>query len=204
MSFVGRYLSVDQYEHPALTRHEIDHLKRGGMDIFAIWEVGKRRAFNRGNTHDEFRAGVGDAHDADHKLRDIGAPDKMVYFTVDEGIHPGFWHAKATMGDTTEHAKNGDLILKYFEGVGSVIGKERVGAYGTYTTLRMLFKADLITYGWQWTFKQQLDWATHHPIEPRAQLHQYSIYAKQKPQWGVSGAGALDLDRAVKRDFGQW
>ncbi len=47
-------------------------------------------------------------------------------------------------------------------------------------------------------------------IDQRAQLLQISTTANQDPAgdntfpWGVSGAGALDLDSATQTDFGQW
>ena len=93
----------------------------------------------------------------------------------------------------------GDLIVAYFQGIDSVIGKARAGVYGTYTVVHQLFDRGLIGYGWQQTFGNH----QNDPHDPRAQLRQYDIYPDQTG-WGVSGAGALDLDRAVHPKFGQW
>jgi hypothetical protein len=111
----------------------------------------------------------------------------------------------------------GDLVTKYFEGIKAAIGVERVGVYGTFTAVRRLLDLGLARYAWQMTF--------NHPPDSRAQLHQINIYpditrwcadptkdpstlpiyeAALQANWGVSGAGGLDFDRAVRVDFGQW
>ena len=93
----------------------------------------------------------------------------------------------------------GDLVAAYFEGIDSVIGSGRAGAYGTYTVVHELFDLGRIKYGWQQTFGGH----GSDPRDSRAQLRQYDIYPDQTG-WGVSGAGALDLDRAVHAKYGQW
>ena len=180
--FVGRYLSFDG-AHPALTAAEAQRLHAGGIAIFAIWEVSKYRPVEGGTVKKAHANGVADAKAAQQKLREVGAGGKPVYFTVD--FEPN-WQ------------KQGDQILAYFDGIDSVLGVNQTGVYGTYVSVKNLFDHGKVHYGWQMTFG-----AKGKQIDPRAQLRQHDIYPAQNG-WGVSGAGALDLDRAVKKDFGQW
>ena len=130
--------------------------------------------------------GVADAKAAKAKMAEVGGGNKPVYFTVDFDLSPAEWD------------KKGPLVLAYFNGVNSIMGVKRTGAYGTYVSIKELFDHGKIAYGWQMTFGKK-----GKQIDPRAQLRQHDIYPSQEG-WGVSGAGALDLDRAVHADFGQW
>lgn len=176
---VGRYLSFDG-SHPALTREEANRLHAGGMEIFAIWEVSKYRALEGA------AAGVADGKAAKTRMTAVGGGGKPVYFTVDFDLSAAEWDQK------------GARVRAYFDGVASVMGVARTGAYGTYVTIKELFDHHAITYGWQMTFGNK-----GKQIDGRAQLRQQDIYPSQTG-WGVAGAGALDLDRAAKSDFGQW
>lgn len=129
---------------------------------------------------------MADAKAAKAKMAEVGGRGKPVYFTVDFDLSPAEWDEK------------GPLVLAYFDGIDAIMGTHRTGAYGTYVTIKQLFDHGKIAYGWQMTFG-----AKGKKIDPRAQLRQHDIYPSQAG-WGVSGAGALDLDRAVKPDFGQW
>jgi hypothetical protein len=184
-SFVGRYLSFDG-AHPALSAAEVARFRAGGMPLFAIWETGQKRTIELGSEKAEHAAGVMDATYAKQALVQVGAAGKPVYFTVDFDVTPAIWTQK------------GHLVLAYFEGVNSVIGVARTGAYGTYATIKGLFDAGKIRYGWQQTFGGR-----GAKTDKRAQLRQFDIYP-DPTGWGVSGAGALDLDRAVAADFGQF
>lgn len=77
-------------------------------------------------------------------------------------------------------------VVPYFRGVDSVLGSTRAGDYGGIATVRVLFDRRLVRYGWQTAAWSGGAW------DPRAQIQQYSFGA------------ALDWDRAVARDFGQW
>ena len=77
----------------------------------------------------------------------------------------------------------------YFDGVASVLGRDRTGAYGGYWPISRLFDAGKIAYGWQTYAWSGGNW------DPRAQLRQ-----TQNGIWG----GGLDADQAVADDFGQW
>jgi hypothetical protein len=196
VGFVGRYISFDG-SHPVLSASEVARFK-GQMPLIAIWEKDKRRAVESGSVQEEFLRGVEDAHASDKALSAAGVPGKAVYFTVDFDVTPSFWNEKTKDTATKQEIVKGDLVIAYFKGIKSVLGVKRMGAYGTYTTVKELFDAGLIHYGWQQTFASRGD-----KTDARAQLRQYDIYPDQTG-WGVSGAGALDLDRAVKGSFGQF
>ena len=75
------------------------------------------------------------------------------------------------------------------DGVASVIGRSRTGAYGGYYVIQRLFDAGKITWGWQafaWSGGQ---W------DPRAQARQIEN--------GLEG-GSIDKDQAMVADIGQW
>jgi hypothetical protein len=197
VGFVARYLSFDG-SHPGLTREEASRFRAANMPLVAVWEVGQHRSVEKGSIGGEYAAGVDDGRQANAQLAKVGAGGKPIYFTVDFDVTPEYWSRKTKDSKTGKVIEHGDLIVSYFNGINSVLGVHRTGAYGTYTTIHGLFDSNKIGYGWQQTFG---DRKNH--IDPRAQLRQYDIYADQTG-WGVSGAGALDLDRAVKKDFGQW
>ncbi|NUP06050.1 MAG: DUF4150 domain-containing protein [Polyangiaceae bacterium] len=196
-TFVGRYLSFDG-EHPPLSREEADRLRGAGLDLFAIWELTKYRAVELESIEDERKAGVDDATQARNVMKLCGGEKKPIYFTVDFPVTPEHWRSWIVDKKTGKHVQRKSLILAYFEGILDVLPVERVGAYGPYIVIKKLFDQNMITYGWQWTFTEDIV-----RIDHRAQLQQYDIYPGQEG-WGVSGAGALDYDRAVWPDFGQW
>lgn len=182
---VGRYLSFDG-EHPALTKDEANRLHAGGVQIFAIWEVSKYGPVEGGSVAASRAHGIADAQQAKAKMAEVGGGNNPVYFTVDFDISQSEWKQK------------GPKVLAYFDGIVSVMGVNRTGAYGTYVTIKELFDNKKITFGWQMTFAGK-----GNQTDSRAQLRQTDIYANQTG-WGVAGAGALDFDRAAKPDFGQW
>src|SRR5262249_20901349 len=105
----------------------------------------------------------------------IGAPLSLpIYFSVD-------FDAGSQL----------DVVDAYFDGVASVLGVDRVGAYGGYATIKNLFDTGRIRWGWQayaWSYGQ---W------DARPQVRQV--------QNGVDVAGGTcDLDVAVAANFGQW
>jgi hypothetical protein len=82
-------------------------------------------------------------------------------------------------------------IADYYLGVASVIGLGRTGAYGGYNTIKYLFDAGVIRWGWQTYAWSAGQW------DSRAQLRQV--------QNGVLIGGVdSDLDESMTGDFGQW
>ena len=198
IGFVGRYISFDG-EHPALTAAEAQTFHDAGMPLVLIWEVGQTRAFQEESLQDEQALGASDGAAAKTALQQVGAYGQVVYFTVDYNVTDTLWQKTHTDAKTGKTMTLGDLIVSYFNGINSVIGAARTGAYGTYTVLHELFDQGRITYGWQQTFNKHAS----DPRDKRAQLRQYA-FGYDTTGWNVSGAGALDFDRAVHAKYGQW
>jgi hypothetical protein len=198
IGFVGRYISFDG-AHPALTAVEAQRFHDAGMPLVLIWEVDQQRAFQEQSIAGQHANGAQDANDAKTALQAAGAAGQVVYFTVDFDVTDALWSSTFEDSKTGNTITVGDLIVSYFKGIDSVIGAARTGAYGTYTVLHELFDQGRIKYGWQQTFGNH----AKDPRDKRAQLRQYAFPTDQSG-WGVSGAGALDLDRAVHAKYGQW
>jgi len=198
IGFVGRYVSFDG-THPALTPEESQTYHDAGMPLVAIWEVGQTRAFEQTSLASAQKLGASDADAARTTLAAAGGAGKAIYFTVDFDVTDAVWQKTLKDTKTGKQIAIGDLVSAYFKGVDSVIGVPRAGAYGTYTVLHHLFDEGLIHFGWQQTFGNH----QNDPREKRAQIRQYDIMPDQTG-WGVGGAGALDLDRAVHAQYGQF
>ncbi|MEV4755405.1 DUF1906 domain-containing protein, partial [Micromonospora sp. NPDC049559] len=167
-SFVCRYLSHTPDKN--LTPSEAKSLINAGIDIVSNWEAGASAALQG------YAKGVADAEDAKAQAEDCGMPaGRPIYFSVDF--------------DAT--AEQQTAINSYFDGIASVIGRGRTGAYGGYYVIKRLFDAGKITFGWQTYAWSGGQW------DSRAQLRQI--------QNGITVGGAdCDLDEAVATDFGQW
>src|SRR5262249_2464295 len=121
-----------------------------------------------------YARGVADAHAAQQQALAAGAPaTRPIYFAVD---------FDATLGEQA-------AINSYFDGVASVIGRSRPGAYADYYVIKRLFAAEKIAWGWPTYAWSQGRW------DLRAHLRQL--------QSGIGG-GDLDIDAAIAEDFGQW
>jgi hypothetical protein len=168
-SFVARYLSWDT-TGKNLTADEAQNLFAAGIDVVANWEWDSNDAL------DGYSTGVNDATEAQTLAAQCGMPaDRPIYFSVDFDATPGQQAA----------------IDSYFDGVASVIGLARTGAYGGYYVIQRLFDDGKIKWGWQTYAWSGGQW------DPRAQLQQIDN--------GVTVAGAsCDIDQAVASDFGQW
>ncbi len=168
-TFAARYLSWDT-TGKNLSAGEAHDLEAAGVDVVANWENSGTAAL------DGYAQGVSDAKEAEAQAVADGMPaGRPIYFSVDFDAQPDQQGA----------------INDYFDGVASVLGRSRTGAYGGYYLIGRLFDAGKITYGWQtyaWSYGQ---W------DSRAQLRQ--------TQNGVTIAGgSCDIDEAVAGDFGQW
>lgn len=198
-TFICRYLSDDGARipdpndpqkqipaHPQLGPDEIGRYK--GIDLVAIWEISKRRAIELGDKNAEYDAGMSDATLALAQLAACGLGSKVIYFTADFTVSKRRWLNR-----------DSELINHYFSGVKKIIGDvTKIGAYGTYVPLMHLLESGHITYAWQMVFgKKGIN------IDDRVHIYQYDIWPDQNG-WGVAGEGALDLDCAVKPQFGQF
>jgi hypothetical protein len=167
VTFVGRYFS-NNTDSKNLTHQEATVLSNHGIDIVCFWESTATRA------EDGYAAGQADARRALQEAAACGMPNgRPIYFAIDEGTVVG------------------PHITAYFQGVNSVLGVWRTGAYGSYSVLKALFNAGLIHWGFQTYAWSGGLW------EPRAQFRQYSN--------GHQIAGiSCDYDTAIAADFGQW
>ena len=165
--FVVRYASYDT-TGKNLSKAEADELIAAGLNIVSNWENGSQDALSG------YNLGVSDAQAAEQMFAADGAPaTRPIYFSVD---------FDATPGDQT-------AINSYFDGVASVIGLDRTGAYGGYYVIQRLFDAGKIKWGWQTYAWSGGQW------DSRAQLRQ--------TQNGIAG-GQMDEDQSEADDFGQW
>ena len=166
-SFVARYASYDT-SGKNLSAGEAQALVANGFDIVDNWEDAADDALSG------YGRGVSDAQAAAAQFAGDGAPgDRPIYFSVDFDAAPGQQAA----------------INSYFDGVASVIGRNRTGAYGGYYVIQRLFDAGKIEWGWQTYAWSGGQW------DSRAQLRQV--------QNGIDG-DCCDKDEAVAGDFGQW
>jgi glycoside hydrolase-like protein len=165
-TFVVRYLSNDPGKD--LSASEAQSLQAAGLDIVCNWEASATNALSG------YNQGVSDAQDANAEAAADGAPaDRPIYFSVDFDASSG----------------QAATIDSYFDGVASVIGKGRTGAYGGYYIINQLFGAGKITFGWQTYAWSNGSW------DAQAQLRQVEN--------GIDN-DSEDKDEAMVADFGQW
>jgi len=168
-TFAVRYLS-DNTTGKNLTGPEASALIAAGLAVVVNWESGASDALEGKGR------GASDAAEAVRQAAEVGAPvDRPIYFAVDF--------------DAT--ADQQPAIDAYFDGVASVIGVARTGAYAGFGPLQRLFDAGKIAYGWQTYAWSGGRW------DLRAQLRQVRNSV-------VIAGGECDLDEAWADDFGQW
>jgi hypothetical protein len=166
-TFVSRYLSYDT-SGKNLTPGEANALKAAGLDIVVNWEQGGDDAL------DGYQRGVQHAQAAEAQAHADGMPaGRPIYFSVDFDAQPSQQGA----------------INAYMDGVASVIGRSRTGAYGGFHLIQRLFDQGKIAWGWQTYAWSGGKW------DPRAQVRQI--------QNGIEN-GSCDKDQAIAADFGQW
>ncbi|HTE47582.1 MAG TPA: DUF1906 domain-containing protein, partial [Gemmatimonadaceae bacterium] len=129
-TFAARYFSWDNSgsHGKILFASEANALHAAGVDIVSNWE------YSADDALDGYNAGVQHATEAQRQATAAGMPaGRPIYFSVDFDATPGQQGA----------------INSYFDGVASVIGKGRAGAYGGYYVIKRLFDAGKISWGWQ-------------------------------------------------------
>jgi hypothetical protein len=120
--------------------------------------------------------GVADARSARGQAEACGMPGgRPIYFAVD-------FDASAGQQGT---------INAYLDGAASVLGRDRIGLYAGYYVIKRSFDAKKITWGWQTYAWSGGRW------DGRAHIQQYSNDHR------INGV-AVDYNRAVKDDYGQW
>lgn len=178
-SFVVRYLSyrgaAGGTEHKFLTAPELADYRAHGLAVCANLESSANRAL------DGRAAGVMDGADALADMRSLGFPDSCpVYFSVDFDPQPQYLAR----------------IDAYFAGVAVSLPLARIGVYGGYNLLGHLRAKGLAVWFWM-----AAGWDGGHQPPTFAHLWQYQTGGMgAKP---INGA-AVDLDRALKTNYGQF
>lgn len=166
--FACRYVGVGSVGK-RLSQAEYNRLRAANIDVVANAE-GSAGGFKG--------AAVGRswAQQANDEAISLGMPaNRPIYFSVDWNTTSADWPA----------------IDAALNGAASVIGKDRVGVYGSYATVLHCMTAQ--TAKWFW---QTYAWSAGN-IHPAIHLYQYKN--------GVSlGGGDVDLTRALVADYGQW
>ncbi|MFJ4628577.1 peptidoglycan-binding protein [Streptomyces sp. NPDC088847] len=173
--FACRYLSW--LPNPkVLTLSEAQALTAADIGIVSNWESDGLQDWQSGVPADPYSQGAGHATEAQRQASANGMPStRPIYFSVDFDLQSSMYSA----------------LNSYFDGVASVIGRSRTGAYGGYHVIKELFDSGKITWGWQTYAWSGGSW------DSRAQLRQV--------QNGISVAGHdADLDQAMAADYGQW
>lgn len=121
-------------------------------------------------------AGVAWATSAADHFRALGMPsDRPIYFSVDFDTTSGDWAA----------------LDAAFDGIASVIGRDRTGVYGEYSIMRHLAGNGRARWFWQTYAWSGGQWYAGNHIEQ---------YRNGVPL----GGGTVDLNRAKQADYGQW
>jgi hypothetical protein len=168
-TFAARYLSHDT-TGKNLSAAEVTSLKNAGVDVVVVWEQGGSDVLQG------YNEGVSQATAAEQQALADGMPaTRPIYFAI----------------DFDASASQETVINAYFDGVASVIGRARTGAYAGYYAIKRLFDAGKITWGWQTYAWSGGLW------DARAQL-------RQTKNDVIVGGVDCDLDSAVAADFGQW
>jgi hypothetical protein len=166
-----------KWAYKGLTDFERRQLREHGLSIGMVWET------TAGRAREGYGAGRADAAMTIDGLEHCGLPaDLPVYYAVDFDANVGqrFWppyHSGA--------------IRDYLKGVASVIGIGRTGVYGGFYVIEWALRNGYARWGWQ-TYA----WSGG-KVSSRAHLLQYNNYAS-------IGGQAVDLNRSLKADFGQW
>lgn len=168
--------AISTQQGKCLYTAEAQQLLANGIDIVSNFEWYSLRPsiHDAGTSVAAFAAGQWDARIAHAIHTGCGGPSTApIYFSVD-------------------YQTDGTDTVDYFEGVASVLGLSRVGAYAGYDCIKFLFDKGLISYGWQTYAWSNGQW------DSRAHIHQYSNGNK------MSDGGQVDFNESVKPYFGGW
>ena len=169
-TFAARYLSHDGSKN--ISASEAGALWSAGVDVVVVWEDGAS------NVLGGYSQGVADAQVAAQQAAAAGMPSgRPIYFAI----------------DFDEQSSQQGTVDAYFDGVASVIGRARTGAYAGFYAIGRLFDDGKITWAWQTYAWSGGNW------DSRAQLRQV-----QNDITAAGDSACCDLDQAVAPDFGQW
>jgi Domain of unknown function (DUF1906) len=166
--FACRYVPYGGFSK-GLNRAELDDLRAHGIAVALVWEQVTSRALQGA------AAGTADALTSQAAVVSLGFPPTTpIYFAVDFA------------GTLAQQP----AINQYLSGAASVIGKARVGVYGSYDVLNRCRANG--TAAWFW---QTYAWSGG-AIASYAHLYQYHN--------GANVNGSVDLCRAMQANYGQW
>ncbi len=168
VGIAARYVGGSAWK--SLTRSEANALRKQGIDIISIYEP-KSAGWMLGG----YKAGVKAAKIARAATVKCGGPkDALIYFACDVDTH------------------NYAAVNACLRGAASVIGKKRVGIYGSYYVCNSALKGGYAAKAWQ-----TIAWSNR-KVLPRAAFYQTA------PK--VHGNLGLDYDSNFARteDMGQW
>ena len=166
--FVVRYLFEDGQGGKGLDGSELADLVNNGLEIVLVYEAyaaSMREGYNTGKAH---------AEAAQREINRLGLPkNSVVYFAAD-------WDASAG-----EQA----AIDDYNNGAASVIGRDRVGLYGSADVMTRTMQSGSAKWFWQ-TYA----WSRGR-VQEGIHLYQYSN--------GENINGAVDFNRTSLDNYGQ-
>jgi len=166
-SFVARYLS--RYSGKVITKGEYDDYTNNGVGVVLVFEDYANQALQG------YAQGVADAQVALAQANALGWPsDRPIHFAVDFDIN-----------DAQKPAAG-----QYMQGVISVLGLGRTGAYGGYWWIKYCVDNGLASFFWQ-----AVAWSG-------GQIHPSATLFQQLGGTVVNGT-SCDINQALKTDYGQ-
>lgn len=174
--FAVRYLAYPGATKPTLTATEKTDLLSHDVAIALVMEVYGDDCL-RG-----YSWGAQLAQWAKASASALGFGSLPVYFAVDRDVNVGQrWYPPYHQ----------TAVRNYLAGAASVVGHDRTGVYGGFYVIEWALSKGYAKWGWQ-TYA----WSGGR-VSSRAHLLQYNNYASV-------GGVAVDLDRSLKTDFGQY
>ena len=174
--YIG-YTATSLPQNKIIVYKESYDLARSGLFIVSNWEwtadrASIRNAFYNGSPIAARTGGVADAQAAVSAHQSIGGPPAApIYFSID-------------------YDTDGTDCVDYFNGIVSVLGLSRVGAYGPPAALEFLLIKGLIKYTWAWS-------------DPPAGMNLLPHIIQTATDVKM-GRIIVDTDTALAADFGQW
>lgn len=174
--FAMRYVPYSGDGGKGLTLTEFKDLRSHGLSVGLVMEI------YAGDAKQGYSRGVTLAKMAQAGAAALGLGTLPIYFCVD---------FDANVGQRSWDTNYASAIKGFLDGIASVIGRARTGIYGGYYVVEWALSHGYARWGWE-TYA----WSGGH-VSTRAHLLQYNIY-------GSLNGAAIDLDRSLKTDFGQY
>ena len=153
---------------------EVAAYREAGLGVAAVWQGGE--ADRTTAWRGGYDRGRRDAARAATQADALGRPaGRPVYFAID---------ADASASDLA-------LISRYFDGVGSVFDVANIGVYGGRRTIEWAMESGRVSWFWQTGA-----WSGTHRVPG---IHLYQRVPSTK-----LGSHAIDIDDALRADYGQW